>query len=83
MLIDVVCEAGGGSDEGKTPISEESLIRPTPMSLYYGVFRREMIFSSLVMVLGVMKSNSSIVTIFPWNGNWTIRKRVDATTCIE
>ena len=30
MLIDVVCEAGGGLDEGKTPISEEYLIRPTP-----------------------------------------------------
>ena len=57
MLIDAVCEAGGGSDEGKTPISEESLIRPTPMPLYYGVFKSETLFASFVMALGVMKSN--------------------------
>ena len=44
MLIDAVCEAGGGSDEGKTPISEEYLIRPTPMSLYFGVFRSGTLF---------------------------------------
>ena len=57
MLIDVVCEAGGGSDQGNTPISEEFLIRPTPMSLHYGVFRSGMLFASFVMALGVMKSN--------------------------
>ena len=32
ILIDVVCEAGGGLDNGKTPMSDESLISPTPMS---------------------------------------------------
>ena len=57
MLMDAVCEVRGGSDEGKTPISEEYLIRPTPMSLYYGVFRRRTLFASFVMELGVMKSN--------------------------
>ena len=47
MLIDAVCEVGGGSDEGKTPISEESLIRPTPMSLYYGYLGAERYFHHL------------------------------------
>ena len=57
MLIYVVYEVGGGSDEGKTPISEESLIRPTPIPLYSGVFRRRILFASFVMELGVMKYN--------------------------
>ena len=57
MLIDAVCEARGGLDEGKTPISEESLIRPTPMSLYCRVFGSRTLFASFVMALGVMKSN--------------------------
>ena len=57
VLIYAVCEEGGGLDEGKTPISEEYLIRPTPMSLYCGVFRSRMLFASFVMALGVMKSN--------------------------
>ena len=57
MLIDVVYEARGGSDRGKTPMSEEYFISPTPMSLYCGVFRSGMLFASFVMALGVMKSN--------------------------
>ena len=57
MLIDVVCEAGEGSNEGKTPMSEEYLIITTPMSLYYRVFKRGTLFASFVMALGVMKSN--------------------------
>ena len=32
ILIDAVCEVGGGLDNGKTPMSDESLIRTTPMS---------------------------------------------------
>ena len=69
MLIDEICEAGGGFDNGKTPISEESLIRPTLMSLYCGVVKSGMLFASLAIALGVMKSNWSTITIFPWNGN--------------
>ena len=57
MLIDAVYEAGGGSDKGKTPINEDSLTRPTPMSLYCGVFRSGTLFASFVMALGVMKSS--------------------------
>ena len=57
MLIDAVCEVGGGSNQGKNPMSEESLIRPNLMSLYCGVFRSGMLFQSFVMELGVMKSN--------------------------
>ena len=57
MLMYAICEARGGSDEGKIPISEESLIRPTPMSLYCRVFRSGMLFASFVMALVVMKSN--------------------------
>ena len=57
MLIDAVCEAGGGSDEGNMPITEYPLIIPTPFSLYYVVFRSGTLFASFVMELGVMKSN--------------------------
>ena len=63
MLIDMVCETGGWSNEGKTPISEDSLIRPTPMYLYYGVFKSGTLFASFVIALGVMKSSWSTVTI--------------------
>ena len=31
MWMDAVYEAGGGFDNGKTPMSEESLRRPTPI----------------------------------------------------
>ena len=57
MLIDAVFKAGGGFGNGNNPISEESLIRPTPMSSYCGVFRSRMLFASFIMALGVMKSN--------------------------
>ena len=32
ILMDAVRKERGGSNEGKTPISEEYLMRPTPMS---------------------------------------------------
>ena len=57
MLIDAICEAGVGFGIGKNPINEESLIRPTPMSLYCGVFKSGTLFASFVMALGMMKSN--------------------------
>ena len=57
IFMDVVCRAGGGFDNGKTPMSEESLRRPTSIFLYCGVVIRGTLFASLEIVLGVMKSN--------------------------
>ena len=31
IFMDAVCEVGGGFDNGKTPMSEDSLGRTTPM----------------------------------------------------
>ena len=57
MSIDAVCEARGGYDKGNTPINEEFFLRPTPMSLYYGVFKSGTLLASFVMALGVTKYN--------------------------
>ena len=49
IFMDAVCEAGGGFDNGKTSMREESLRIPTPMLLYYGVVISGMFFASFVI----------------------------------
>ena len=57
VCMDAVCEVGGIFDNEKTPMSEESLRRPTPMFRYCRVVRSGTFFASFEIALGVMKSN--------------------------
>lgn len=83
MLMGTI-RGGSGGGEGKTPIRDESLNKPTPIILG---FEEESLINGMVdyvLVLrpDVQKSNWLTVTIFPWCGKEIVCNAVDGSSFI-